>query len=342
MKSIKWLLAVAVGLFGAVEAGAEEYCGMAELPAQTPAARVSKKQFTLADVDKRIAKELCDLNKDFSRRRMELRRQAAQDLIDEQLLLAKAHTEEGAQALIMAQMNAVPQPTEKQLREIYAQYQSQMGGRSYEEMAADLRDFWVHREQDKALNALIEKLRSEFDNELLLPVERLPFESSGPSQGPEKAPVTIVMFADYQCPYCARAESVMNALKAKYPNKIRFVFEDYPLDFHPLALPAAILARCAGEQGQYWAMHDQLFSYDGKLTEEKLSESVKKLKLDEEKLLKCTSNPALEQKMYEERVKAQKIGIDGTPAFLINGQLVVGAEPEETFSAIIDAELKRK
>ena len=162
-----------------------------------------------------------------------------------------------------------------------------------------------------------------------------------PTLGPDDAPVTLIEFADYQCPYCQvwQAE-VLPLIRQQYREQVRIVFIDLPLNkIHEQAFLAAEAAHCAGAQGQYWPFHDALFTHQEALSQELYSSLAGELGLDAEALITC-----IEAGTYATRVKqgaqmAQDFGFTGTPAFLLNGKPVVGAQPFEVFKQIIDEEL---
>jgi protein-disulfide isomerase len=170
--------------------------------------------------------------------------------------------------------------------------------------------------------------------------KRKTVDATGPSRGGKTAKVTIVEFADFECPYCARAhETVMAVLKA-YGDKVRIVFRHYPLSFHPKAPKAAEATACADEQGKFWEMHDALFESQ-ELDEEALKLQAKQVGVDEAKFATCLSSGRTMPLVKRDMAAGQQAGVNGTPAFFINGFMISGAQPEEAFRKIIDAELAR-
>ena len=166
-------------------------------------------------------------------------------------------------------------------------------------------------------------------------------------KGAETSKVTIVEFSEYQCPYCKKyVDEAYTKIMQNYGNQIRYIFRDYPLPFHQHAQQAAEAARCAGDQGKYWEYHDKLFSEQENWSsldnsKEKLLEYASNLGLARETFQAC-----LESGKHTETVKAdfslgQKVGVQGTPSFFINGQRLVGAMPYESFEAVIKAELEK-
>jgi len=163
-----------------------------------------------------------------------------------------------------------------------------------------------------------------------------------PMLGAKNAPVTIIEFSDYQCPYCrVWHEQVFGELIATYGAKVRFVYRDFPLDEpHPEARPAAIAATCAGEQGKYWEYHNLLFTSDIGLGAEARAAFAQRLGLDLERFGTCVARSATNDEVDGDLQDAFDIGVRGTPTFFINGRPLVGAQPLEAFASIIDDELK--
>lgn len=160
------------------------------------------------------------------------------------------------------------------------------------------------------------------------------------SLGPADAPITIVEFSDYQCPYCRRwHDEVYEPLLATYPGKIRFVYRHLPLtSIHPDAFPAAEAAMCAGEQDAYWQFHEKLFS------NETLGSSIYDQYAQELGLNMQSFQGCVNERKYQETVQADvdfaiDLGIRSTPTFFINGLAVVGAQPLDVFKQVIDREL---
>jgi protein-disulfide isomerase len=162
-----------------------------------------------------------------------------------------------------------------------------------------------------------------------------------PSLGAVDAPVTIIEFSDYQCPYCGVWHAqVFGELIATYGTKVRFVYRDFPLDeIHPEARPAAIAATCAGEQGKYWEYHNLLFTGDLGLSAEARTAYAQRLGLDLERFATCVARAATNDEVDADQRDGLKVGVRGTPTFFINGRPLVGAQPLEAFTSIIDDEL---
>jgi len=162
---------------------------------------------------------------------------------------------------------------------------------------------------------------------------------AGSPKGPLAAPVTIVEFADFQCPFCNRARAVIDELLAAYPGKIRFYYRHNALPFHLDAPLAAEAALAAEGQGKFWEMHDKLFENPYKLKREDLEKFAEELGLDMAKFKQALDTRAYALRADQDRDAAALVGARGTPAFFINGRLLSGARPADAFKEIIDEEL---
>ena len=165
-----------------------------------------------------------------------------------------------------------------------------------------------------------------------------------PSLGPADAPVTIVEFSDYQCPYCRKwYAEVYTRLMSDYKGKIRFVYRDFPLtSIHPEALPAAEAANCANEQGAYWGYHDALFSMQFELGPDTYMQYASALGLDLQKFQTCIKEKRYSREIQADQNYALDLGVQSTPTFFINGIPLVGAQPYAAFKQVIDKELGNK
>ena len=162
-----------------------------------------------------------------------------------------------------------------------------------------------------------------------------------PAIGPENAPITIIEFSDYQCPYCQRwHDEVYAKLLENYGDKVRLVYRDFPLySIHPEAGPAAEAANCANEQGSFWSFHERLFSYQYQLGREAYQNYASELGLDIEKFKICLESGRYKAEVDADYQYATSLGITSTPTFFINGIPLVGAQPYDVFQYLIDKEL---
>ncbi|WP_375768948.1 DsbA family protein [Archangium gephyra] len=162
-----------------------------------------------------------------------------------------------------------------------------------------------------------------------------------PSQGPADAKVTVEVWSDFECPFCAKGSATLKQLREKYGDKIRIVFRQMPLPFHEHAKLAAVASMAAAEQGRFWEYHDALFQQPRELDRASLVKLAKKLKLDVERFERALESGAYDNYLEAEQVEARQRGVSGTPTFFINDTALVGARPVEQFTEVIDAALAR-
>ena len=191
----------------------------------------------------------------------------------------------------------------------------------------------------------LEDLKAKHHVQVALEAPELPrveVEAKGPSRGPANAPVTIVEFSDFQCPYCGREVPVIDRILKEYDGKVRLVFRHYPLDFHTFAGKAAEAGACAQDQGKFWELHDKMFSNQGKLAVDDLKGYAKSVGMDASKFDKCLDSGEKKALVEEDMKAGSAAGVNGTPAFFINGVFINGAQPYEQIKQTVDRELKRK
>jgi protein-disulfide isomerase len=163
-----------------------------------------------------------------------------------------------------------------------------------------------------------------------------------PQRGPDDAPVTIIEFGDFQCPYCRAAEGTLREVRQRYGNKVRLVYMDFPLSFHANAMNAAMAARCAGEQGKFWQYHDALFANQAALSADDLKARAESLRLNTAKFDACFDDRKYESDILSDKADGKRAGADGTPYFVINGDPLSGAAPFSAFEVLIDRSLTQQ
>ncbi len=160
--------------------------------------------------------------------------------------------------------------------------------------------------------------------------------------GDKNAPVTIISFEDYQCPFCKRAfeQSVLQVKKDYIDDgRVRYIFRDFPLGFHPEAQFAAEASECAHEQGKFWEYHDALYENQQSLGSALYIQLAQQIGLDDDKFKTCIDTRKYSQEVKDDFSYGSKVGVTGTPTFFINGIKLVGAQPYQSFKQIIDDEL---
>ena len=162
---------------------------------------------------------------------------------------------------------------------------------------------------------------------------------TAPVLGPKNAKVTVVEWSDFQCPFCSRVEPTLQQLRTEYGSKVKFVWKNQPLPFHPNAMPAAEAAMAAGEQGKFWEMHDKLFQHQTELSPALYDQLAKEIGLNMDKFHASIEAHRNAATIQADMAAGAQVGAQGTPTFFINGRKLVGAQPVEAFKLVIDAEL---
>jgi protein-disulfide isomerase len=189
----------------------------------------------------------------------------------------------------------------------------------------------------------LKRLRAESNVAVLISPPRVAV-AYDPSRlrGNPKAPVMIVEFSDYQCPYCHNVEPTIKQVLAKYGDKVSLSYRDFPLTaIHSQAQISAEASRCALEQGKFWEYHDQLFTATN-LEKDALVGYARDLKLDDKKFESCLTSGKYKADIAKDLEEGRKIGVNGTPGFFINGIATSGAQQQDAFNKIIEDELARK
>jgi protein-disulfide isomerase len=315
---------------------------------RAPVARIGGATITAAELDEAAKKELSQLEQQYQEQRYELRRNALESMLrarafDEKAKAKGVTREELVQQEVAAK---IPEPSDDEMRALYER--AKMGGQPlppFEDVKPEISSFIKNQKSQGALAEYYEGLRQEMNIQVLLPPYQPPkvaVDATGPSKGPENAPVTIVAFSDYECPYCVRADATVKEVLAAYPGKIRFVHRDYPLPMHQKAPKAAEAAHCAGDQGKYWDMHDRLFANPAKLEVADLKAHAREIGIDASRFDQCLDSGDKAKVVEMHKRAGDDAGVSGTPAFFINGRPLAGAQPAEAFKAIIDEELAEK
>ena len=162
-----------------------------------------------------------------------------------------------------------------------------------------------------------------------------------PVTGPANARITLVEFSDFQCPYCSKAVAQIDATLKAYPNDVRLIFKQYPLDSHPEAAISAAASLAAHRQGKFWPMHDVMFANRPKLSRQSILAWAKEIGLDMNRFTADLDSDAIGKAVLRDRADGDKAGVEGTPTVFLNGQKYNGDLAPDAIKPVIDGELKR-
>ena len=262
-------------------------------------------------------------------------------LIEEAAKAAGTSKDEYQKKEIAARLKPV---TDDDVKLFYEQNKDRAQGRPMEQLSGAIREFLGGQRQQQARAQLVDDLKKKTPTRILLdpPRQTVNVSPDDPSTGPANAPITVVEYSDYQCPFCARVVPTIVKLRQVYGDKIRIVFKDFPLPNHGNAPKAAEAAHCAGEQGKYWDMHDRLFANQQGLAVPSLKQTAAGLGLEAAKFDQCLDSGKYAASIAADMKEGEQLGVQSTPTMYVNGRAVVGAQPFEFFQSVIDEELAKK
>jgi protein-disulfide isomerase len=304
------------------------------------AARFGDTVITVAEVEEKAGGQLIGLYQQI----FQVKDQQLRAMIFNQLV-EQAAAEEGISRedyLNREIVSKIPPPSEAQIQQVMNQYRSQLPpdeAQARQQVTAFLNQQGGQQQE----TALRSKLFEAAGVEILLDPPRVNpvVQAANPSRGPSDAPVVLIEYTDYQCPYCVRAQPTIKAVRERYGDSVVHVFKNLPLPMHRQAKLAAEAALCAGDQGKFWELHDWLFANKDNISNDTLAAQAEALSLDVPVFTECVDSGKYRQQVDDDTKEANGFGIRGTPGFVINGRVLTGAQPLDQFIAVIDDELKR-
>lgn len=264
----------------------------------------------------------------------------ASRLIDED---AKANGIDRAMMIEREITAKVAVPTEMDVIDWYRANPARVQGATLDQVGGPIRQLLLQERTGAARQEYLDGLKAKTAVEILLEPPRLVVADAGrPAKGPADAPVQIIEFSDFECPFCQRSSPTIAKVLANYGDRIRLVYRHYPLPNHPNARPAAEASACAAELGAFWRYHDRLFENQARLAAGDLKQHAADLGLEPAAFNECFDSRKYRQDVDADMAAGEAAGVSGTPAFFINGRPLTGAQPFEAFQRIIDEELARK
>lgn len=272
----------------------------------------------------------------------ELKVKALESVINQRLLQEEARRTGGSIDTLLEESvdKKVTRPNANELEAYYLAQKDRLN-QPLADVRVQLEQALLQARRQQAKQQYLERLRQEARVTILLsrPKVEMVADRSRLLGDPEAA-VTIVEFADFQCPYCQEVEQTLRKLMEKYKGKVRLGFRDFPLrPIHPQAQRAAEAAGCAGLQGKYWEYHDLLYANQATLGPENLEKHARTLGLDLERFRACVASGELVSRIEGDVQAGGKAGVSATPTFYINGSVLVGVQPLAVFASAIESEL---
>lgn len=304
-------------------------------------AEVDGMAISRAEVERTAGKQFQSLRQQL----FQIERQKLDEYIGATLLTREAKDQGFSVATLLdREVNSKVEPiSEVEIRNFYEKNKERIGV-DLDKVQDQLRDYLREQKTAQRKSEYFKSLRAKAKVKTFLkppPIPRVEVSiNEAPFKGAEKASVRIIKFEDFQCPYCKTVQPRFGELLKKYNGKIKIVHKDLPLDaIHPQARQAAEAGRCAGDQGKFWEYHDKLYEHSPKLSVEALKTYAKELGLNSETFNSCFIGGKHKATVQKDLNEGAGLGLTGTPAFFINGRELIGAQPLEAFTAIIDEEL---
>lgn len=269
---------------------------------------------------------------------------ALSDLVQERLLTAESKKREMTiDQLVRQEVEAkVPVPSEEQIRKFYDENRDRISG-SFVETALQIRSYLMEEEYRRVFERYVMGLRKSYGYKSFIEPDRVTVVTQGhPSKGPADAPVTIVEFSDFECPYCGGLFPTLQEIEKNYADKVRVVYRQFPLtNIHPRAQKAAEASLCAAEQNKFWQLHDAMFTDQENLAVDALKQKAASLSLDAAAFNTCLDSGKHAAAVQSSIVEGANAGVSGTPALFINGRFLGGNQPYGEIEKVIEDELQR-
>jgi protein-disulfide isomerase len=303
-------------------------------------ATVAGEDISRDEVEKRVRPQLIEVENN----KYEILEQGLNEAIAEKLL-AKEAKSRGVTVddLRKTEIEAkVPEPSDDQIQKLYDQNKAQLGTQTLDELKPKIKAYLQNQGAAGRETEYIEELKKKYPTTVTLAPPKIEVSDAGRESrgGGTDAPVTIIAFSDYECPFCKRAEGTVAQVMQTYGNDVRYVHRDFPLPFHAHANEAAQAARCAGDQKKFWEYHDKIFAA-ADLSSDALKNTATELGLDRTKFDECLASGKYKAQIDADIAAGSEVGVNGTPAFFINGRMLSGAQPFDKFKETIDAEIAR-
>ncbi len=308
--------------------------------AEPPVATVGSRAITNAELEAHVRPKLLEIET----QRYEALRDGLDEMIADELIVQEAKGRGvTVEVLEKEEIDAkVAEPTDAMVQQVYDQNKEQLNNAPLDSVKPRIVAYLTQEQAAARRAAFVEQLKGKYKTVISLrpPVVEVATAGRPERGGGADAPITIISFSDYQCPYCKRAEGTVREVLSTYGKKVRFVYRDFPLPFHSQALPAAEAANCANAQGKFWEYHDKLFASED-LATDKLQALATEVGLDRGKFDDCLAKQQFKAAIDKDIADGNNAGVTGTPAFFINGRSLSGAQPLEKFKEVIDQELDR-
>ena len=272
----------------------------------------------------------------------EVRTRALEQMANEAAMdRAAAKAGKDRDTLLKEEVESRASVTDEEVQKYYDEHKDRFRNLPFEKVSPAVKRQLLAQKQVAAMQEYTKSLRDAIGFESTLEPPRFEITAPGQTKGPADAPITLVEFSDYECPFCKASEAVVAQVLERYPTQLKFVFLNYPLPTHAKARPAAEAAICAAEQGKFWEFHDKLFEKAPQIAPEQLAAIATEAGLDAAKLQECITAKTNSARIDTDLAAGKAAGVTGTPAFYVNGVPISGGRTVDEFAKAIDAELAR-
>jgi protein-disulfide isomerase len=301
-------------------------------------ATVGGEPITMEDVHARAGDELGRLELQYLTARHKVVDSTLETLVRERVLFGEARARgRSVEDLILDEAGPGLTASDAEIAAWYEDNRARVGNRPLDQVRSQIADHLREERRNEAMARLEERLFRENDVRIHLEPIRLEFDNAkAPFTGPADAPVTLVEFSDFQCPYCARVAPTLKQVEREFEGRVRIVYRHFPLmSIHPFAFKAAEASMCAHDQGQFWPMHDLIYQEQNRITVSDLKEKARRLGLGQREFDGCLDSGRYAELVQQDLADGQRAGVNGTPALFVNGVPVAGGAA--SFDALAEA-----
>lgn len=299
---------------------------------------------TRADLEERIGDRLSGMEAQYQGQRHQLIESTVEEIVSGRLLEDEAKKRGiTPRDLFAAEVHPNAQVNADDVTAWYQENQARLGGRALQDVFPQIHKFLTDQKMAQAQKDFVQTLAAQRSVEYLIEPYRVNLDTEGfPSMGPSNAPVTLVEFSDFECPFCSQFVGTLEEVKRKYGDQVRLVFRQFPLSIHANAPKAAEASLCAEDQDKFWPMHDLLFKEQSQLDVAALKDKAGRLGLNRGQFEECLDSGKHAERVQKDMRAGGTAGVTGTPALFVNGiPTPSGAIPYEAVSAFIEDELRR-
>ncbi len=281
---------------------------------------------------------------DYERQKLIILHKALDTIIEDKLVEAEAARDQTSkQQILEAEIESnIAIPTPEEVEEFYQQNKAQISI-PHDQAIPQVKQYMIDQQRKHYRESMVYGLKKQFPVKVFLDPVRTPIATAGyPTRGSASAPVTIVEFADFQCPFCGGLFPTLQAVEKNYADKVRMVYRQFPLtSLHPYAQKAAEASLCANDQKRFWEFHDSMFGNQEKLTVDDLRKRADEFRMDTAAFNQCLDSGAKQDAVKKDSEEGRAAGVTSTPTMFINGRQLSGNQPYSDIRAVIEDELQR-